>query len=177
MPPALMEKICSPADASLLQMQDALVFLRNVRAWSLGPDDRRRMDQLLTFVEDRLGFPVFEAIEAAKRELSEREQTAVRFSYPTIELTEPLGRAAFERSSAAQTQAIVAELDATLARAGVAPAEVDLVCCTGGTARLPALQSALAARFGQDKLTEFESFHSVIHGLAEHAQGVLRGAA
>ena len=177
MPPSLMEKICTPADASLLRSQDALAFLRNVRAWSLGPDDRRVMDQLFTLVEDRLGFSVFEAIELAKRRLSQAEATTVHFAYPTIDITEPVTRSAFEHASASKTTAIVAELDATLARAGLAPDDVELVCCTGGTARLPALADALAARFGRHKLSEHAHFHSVVHGLAEHARSHIRGEA
>jgi hypothetical chaperone protein len=177
MPPSLIEKICTPADASLLRSEDALSFLRNVRAWSLGPDDRRIMDQLFTFVEDRLGFTVFEQIELAKRQLSRVQQTTVRFSYPTIELAEPITRTSFEHASAGKTAAILAELDATLACAGLSPADVDLVCCTGGTARLPAVADALAIRFGRHKLTEHESFHSVVHGLAEHARAHVRGEA
>jgi hypothetical chaperone protein len=175
MPPALMEKICSPADASLLSSQDTLAFLRNVQAWSLGPDDRRRMDQLFTLVEDRLGFAVFEVIEAAKRALSEVSETHVRFRYPTIELDELLTRAGFEQSSRAKTAAILAELDATLARASLRPGDIDIVCCTGGTARLPALADSLASRFGREKLTEYQSFHSVIQGLAEQARSWIRG--
>jgi hypothetical chaperone protein len=131
---------------------------------------------LLTFIEDRLGFQVFESIEAAKRALSDEERTTVRFSYPTIEVAEPIERAGFEQSSERQTAAILAELDATLARAGLVPAGIDVVCCTGGTARLPALRDALAARFGRHKLTDFRNFHSVIHGLAEHAQTLCAGA-
>jgi len=177
MPPALIEKLCAPADASLLRSQDALTFLRNVRAWSLGSEDRQRMDQLFTLVEDRLGFALFEVIEQAKRELSHAGMTCVHFSYPTIEVSEPIARDAFEHSSQAKTAAILGELDATLARAGLGPSEIDIVCCTGGTARLPALADALAQRFGREKLTQYQSFHSVIAGLAEHARGELRGEA
>ena len=175
MPPALSEKLCTPADASLLRSEDARVFLRNVRDWSLGADDRRRMDQLLTLIEDRLGFSLFEAIEQAKRTLSSAESTQVRFSYPTIEIDEPISREAFGASSSGKTAAIVAELDATLARAGLPPDAIDIVCCTGGTARVPALTAALAERFGREKLTQHRSFHSVIQGLAEHARSTLRG--
>lgn len=177
MPPALIEKLCTPADASLLRSQDALEFLRNVRAWSLGPRDRRSMDQLFTLIEDRLGFALFEAIEAGKRALSDADATVVRFSYPTIEVQEPITREAFERSSAGKTAAILRELDATLARAGLAPEAIDAVCCTGGTAKLPALALGLAERFGFAKLREHQAFHSVILGLAEHAREVARGEA
>ena len=50
------------------------------------------------------------------------------------------------------TAAIAGELDATLGRAGLTPEEVEIVCCTGGTARLPAVGDALAARFGRRRL-------------------------
>jgi len=170
MPPALMEKICTPADASLLQTPDAMTFLRNVKNWSLGADDERVVEQLLTFVEDRLGFQVFEAIEQTKRALSEKPQAVFQYRYPTVEIDEPIAREAFEQSSARATEAIVRELDATLARAQLTAADVDVVCCTGGTARLPAVEAALAARFGTAKLTQFQHFHSVIRGLSEHAR-------
>jgi hypothetical chaperone protein len=169
MPPALMEKLCSPADASILQMNDALPFLRNVQAWSLGPDDSRRIEQLVTFVEDRLGFEVFEVIERVKRELSRSDAATLEFTYPTIDIAERIARQAFEQSTEKRTEAILAELDATLQRAGVAHHEIEIVCCTGGTARVPAIAAGLARRFGRDKLTDFQNFHSVIHGLAEHA--------
>jgi hypothetical chaperone protein len=173
MPPALMEKICTPADASLLQSRDALTFLRNVKDWSLGPADERALDQLLTFVEDRLGFQVFEVIERTKRTLSERASATFEFEYPTIDIAEPIARSAFEESSRRATELIVAELDATLARAELTPQRIDVVCCTGGTARLPAVEDALAVRFGRGKLTQFANFHSVILGLSEHARGLL----
>jgi len=174
MPPALMEKICTPADASLLQTAEAMGFLRNLKDWSIGDADRRAIEQLLTFVEDRLGFQVFEAIEGTKRELSEHEQAVFHYDYPTIEIDEPIARAAFEVSSARSTAAITAELDATLKRASLEPSDVDIVCCTGGTARLPAVEHALAQRFGREKLTQFSNFHSVILGLSEHARAQLQ---
>jgi len=165
MPPALMEKICTPADASLLQSKEAMTFLRNVKDWSVGADDERALDQLFTFVEDRLGFSVFEAIERTKRALSSEAQATFHYRYPTIEIDEVVARTDFEHSSQRATELIVAELDATLARAGITAQDVNVVCCTGGTARLPAVENALAQRFGGDKLTQFENFHSVIRGL------------
>jgi hypothetical chaperone protein len=176
MPPALMEKICTPADASLLQSADAMGFLRNLKDWSIGAEDKRAIEQLLTFVEDRLGFAVFEAIEATKRELSAHARALFHYEYPTIDIDESIERAAFEHSSARATAAIVAELDATLERAGLGASDVDIVCCTGGTARLPAVEDALAQRFGRQKLTQFSNFHSVILGLSEHARSLLQAA-
>jgi hypothetical chaperone protein len=173
MPPALMEKICTPADASLLQSQEAMSFLRNVKNWSLGEHDERVLEQLLTFVEDRLGFSVFEAIEKTKRVLSSESTAQFTYSYPTIDIEESIARTDFEQSSQRPTEQIVTELDATLARAGLEASQIHVVCCTGGTARLPAVENALAARFGREKLTQFQNFHSVIRGLSEHAAALL----
>ena len=172
MPPALMEKICHPADASLLRSHDAMRFLRDVRGWALSEADKRTLDQLFILVEDCLGFQLFEAIELAKRTLSEVSEAHVEFEYPGVEVHQPLSRPAFDRSAGPATRAVAQELDATLARAGIAAAEIDIVCCTGGTARVPTLAAALEQRFGPEKLTRFQAFHSVIRGLAEHARGM-----
>ena len=58
----------------------------------------------------------------------------------------------------------------TLGAAGLTPADVDLVCATGGTARVPVIAEGLAARFGEKKVHRLSSFHSVIQGLAERAR-------
>jgi hypothetical chaperone protein len=148
--------------------------LRDVRSWSLGPEDRRCIDQLLVLVEDSLGFQVFESIERGKRDLSKSDRAAIEYAYPGIELREEVTRGDFERASQRQTQAILDALAATLRLAGVAPSEIDLVCCTGGTARVPHLARALAERFGAEKMRQMRTFHSVIRGLAERAQAIAR---
>ena len=147
-------------------------FLRDVQRWSLGDDDRRRMDQLFTLVEDTLGFHVFESIERAKRELSGAEHAEVVFEYPTIDVREAITRVEFERVTAAQTESILAALDETLGAARVTPSDIDLVCCTGGTAMVPHIARALRARFGAAKMRALTTFHSVVHGLAERAQAL-----
>jgi hypothetical chaperone protein len=177
MPPALMEKICSPAEAALLREADAMDFIRNVQRWAIDAQDARRIEQLLIFVEDRLGFAVFEIIEATKRALSEADAAPFHYSYPGIEIHGQLARDAFERGSEREVARILETLDQTLDAAGITPGEVDLVCCTGGTGRVPMVAAGLAERFGAHKLEQFQTFHSVIRGLAEHAQSVLRESA
>lgn len=172
MPPHLMEKLCSPADASLLRSQDVQTFLRNVQSWSLGPTDREKIDRLFTFVEDALGFSVFEAIERAKRDLSDAETTTLSFDYPTVELCEPLTRAGFDAGSERQTQTILDKLDEVVRQAGLGHADIDVVCATGGTAKVPRIAAALRERFGAERLQEFQHFHSVVHGLAEEARSL-----
>ena len=172
MPKPITEKLCSPADLSVLQRRDVRAFLEDIRGWSLGPDDRRRIDQLFTLVEDALGFQVFEAIERTKRELSSRDATEFVFEYPTIQIREPVTRTDFERGSEAAVGSILGALDDTVRASGIAPERIDLVCCTGGTAKVPILAGALARRFRSARIHQHNNFHSIIQGLADRARAL-----
>lgn len=170
MPPALMERLSSPADLSILRRQEVMTFLRNIRSWSLGPEDTEKIDQLFTLIEDGLGFHVFEAIERAKRQLSHDDACTLTFEYPTIEIREPITRNEFEQASERALTRILDRLEETLAAAELSASEIDVVCCTGGTAKVPVLARAIAAKFPQARIEEFKSFHSIVEGLALHAQ-------
>jgi hypothetical chaperone protein len=170
MPISIVEQLCSPAHLSVLRRPDIAEFLRNVRGWSLREGDRAKLDQLATLVDDGLGFQIFEAIERAKRTLSVEPVAEMQFEYPGIDVHERIERPSFEGASARAVGAILRCLDETVAASGVSPADIDVVCCTGGTARVPQLASAIAARFGREKMRDFRTFHSVVQGLAHHAQ-------
>lgn len=172
MPKPIVEKLCSPGDMTTLQHRDVLAFLRDVKAWSLGSEDRRRMDQLLCLVEDALAFRVFEAIEQSKCELSSAPRATFQFDYPSIQIREEIPRADFEAGSERAIEAILRSLDATVAGAGLSFNAIDVVCCTGGTAKVPRIAEALEQRFGRDKVRTLRSFHSVVQGLAERARAL-----
>ncbi len=173
MPIPLMEKLCSPADICLLGRRDVLEFLRGVRSGSSSEDDKLHVDQLLCLIEEGLGFQLFEAIEQEKRELSTHEAAVFRFEYPGIDIAENFTRARFEHASEKVSQGILGRLDNVLEQAGISAADIDSVCSTGGTARVPVIKRGLESRFGAEKLRALSSFHAVINGLAERARLLL----
>lgn len=177
MPRPIVEQLCSPAGLSVLRRPDIAEFLRNVRSWSLGDDDKEKLDQLTTLVDDALGFQLFEVIERAKRRLSTDDAADVDFVHPGIDVHERVTRAGFEDAASRARDAILAALDATVARSGVGREGIDVVCCTGGTAKVPLVAGAIADRFGAEKMHAFRSFHAVVQGLAHHARGVAAGEA
>ena len=172
MPRPLMDALCSPAETCLLAQRDIMAFLRDIKSGSLGKNDKQHIDQLLCLVEDSLGFQLFESIEHAKRELSDVQVTKLRFDYPGIDIAEDITQAEFQKFSAPQVDAILASLDRTLAASGLGAAGIDLVCCTGGTARVAALSAGIQSRFGAEKLVRMRSLHSVIQGLGERARSL-----
>jgi hypothetical chaperone protein len=173
MPSPLMERLCSPADICWLARRDVLEFLKGVRAGSASDRDKLHVDQLLCLIEDSLGFQIFEAIEQQKRELSSHDSATFRFEYPGIDIRENMTRATFETASARVSGSILDRLDQTLERAGITASDIDRVCSTGGTAKVPVIKQGLEARFGAEKLQALSSFHAVIQGLAQRAKLLL----
>lgn len=169
MPVYLMERICHPAEISLLRKQDTLEFFRNVKQWSLGPEDREKMNRLSILLNDQLGFSVFEKIEAAKRSLSSEDHVLFKFQYPEIEIEEKILRKEFETYATPAFEAITRCLDETLRAGGVPLEKIDRVLCTGGTARVSWLREALASRFGKEKLHDLDPFRGVARGLMDRA--------
>jgi hypothetical chaperone protein len=176
MPQGVVQHLCSPAHLSILQRRDIASFLADVRRWSLSDEDRRRMDQLTSLVEETQGFQLFEAIEQAKRALSSRQRAVIEFSYPGIEVHEPVTRAGFEDASHREVDAILRCLDDTVKAAGVEPGEIGVVCCTGGTAKVPRIAAEIRRRVPRARVEQFKGFHSVVEGLAREAQELERAA-
>ncbi len=175
MPRGIVQHLCSPAHLSILQRRDIASFLADVRRWSLSAEDRRCMDQLTALVEDTQGFQLFEAIERAKRTLSSAEDAEIAFSYPGIEVHEPVTRSGFEEASRREVDEILRCLDETVHAAGVEPGDIGVVCCTGGTAKVPRLAAEIRKRLPAARMEQFKGFHSVVEGLASEARGLARG--
>lgn len=169
MPAHLMERICSPADISLLQRQDTMEFFRTVRQGSLGAEDALKMDRLFALINEHFGFELFEEIERSKRALSEASSVKFSFHRPEIDVEEKITRKQFDEYTEEQVEKILRSLDETVRDAQVRPSDIDLVCLTGGTARVACLRAALEARFGREKLSQQNAFHSVVQGLVRKA--------
>lgn len=170
MPVHLMEKLCSPADISVLHKKDVREFLKNVEKWLSKPLDKEKMKHLFCLIDDQLGFPLFEQIEKAKRVLSDSDRSFLEFRYPGIDIHEEILRKEFDEYVKENVEKIMSSLDETVKNAGLKHSEIDVVCCTGGTAKVALIRDELARRFGYEKLQEHNRFHSVVQGLTERAR-------
>ena len=174
LPKALVRKMCSPADLLVLAQKDYLEFFRQLETWSVGADDQRKLENLRLLLEERRGYQLFSCIEDSKKRLSEKLETELVYDDLGIHLKLPLARPQFMTFSQRLVQSIVAAMDETLKRAQLSYADIDIVCCTGGTARLTAIQDALGQRLGTQKLVQHMHFHAVVRGLAHRAVQLLR---
>lgn len=175
LPRQLLNRLCSAPDIAFLSRKDIMRLLKDAQRWSLCPEDAKRMERLFVLIEEHLGYKLFKEIEKTKISLSQDDTALFEFDHPGLSLEEPVEGIKFHTAANELVERIMDSLDETLRMAGVAPADVDIVCCTGGTARLPQLSAGLKARFGADKLQQYRNFHSVVGGLAEHAQRLAAG--
>jgi hypothetical chaperone protein len=168
-PQHVLNKMCSPADISFLARDDISALLRDAQKWSIHDSDARKMEYLFALVEEHLGYKLFQSIESAKVQLSKIPLVDFLFKHFDIQIQEEISNERFAEVSADVVSQICKSLDETVRQAGLLPNQIEIVCCTGGTAQIPQLRMELAKRFGEEKLKQHRHFHSVITGLAERA--------
>jgi hypothetical chaperone protein len=171
-PLKLLSHLSSPADIAFLSKTETMTFLKNAQQWATDASDAKRLDRLFALVEEHLGYKIYRSIEQTKISLSDDASAPFSFNHPNLDLAENIRRDDFERVSQNVVERITSALDETLNRAGLQPEEIEIVCCTGGTAKIPSLNQELVARFGQEKLRQHRHFDSVISGLADRAHQV-----
>lgn len=169
MPPSVSERLQHPAHIVHLKEKETFEFIRTVRQCAMSAKDQEGVERLLALVEEQLIFSFFEAIEAAKRGLSTKNEYQFLFDEPGVRVQEMLLKKDFQYWADPVKTQIFEALDRALSSAGLTAQDVDLVCLTGGTAKVPLIREALVSRFGNEKLQSTESFHSVQKGLVEGA--------
>lgn len=125
----------------------------------------RQIEALISLVSGNYGLKMFDAVEQAKRELSERIGTMIRFQGPAFDVMEMVTRSQFETIIRIEILAINQHLDDMVAASGLQPDEIDAVIRTGGSAQIPVFQEMLREKFGRDKLVSIDTFSSVTAGL------------
>jgi hypothetical chaperone protein len=169
MPADLIEMLCSPADLTLLDRNSVLRRLKDIQTGALREHDKHKLEKFSIIVEDGVGFDLYEAVERAKRLLSDHGQAEIHLDYPGAELSRQVEVTELQRVTQKPLDRILAALDETLQLAKVEHGAVEIVSLTGGTSRMPNVEAAIRARLPRASVRRLRSFHSVVQGLARHA--------
>jgi hypothetical chaperone protein len=162
MPRSIVYTLCQWHRIPLLRARRTREHIRVIRGTA---DDRRAIEHLENIISDNYGFFLFQAIEKAKCELSDREQSLIRFTERDLHISEEISKGEFESINRENFQQIGDCIDDVVARSGLLPSQIDSVFLTGGTSRIPRIQALFAERFGRDKLENRDAYTSVVHGL------------
>jgi len=144
--------------------------MRDLRGTMREAEAPARVEMMMDLVEDRLGHRLVGAVEAAKIELSDVDETAFSFpvrdqSIETVMTIHDL-TAALEHS----VQRIEATIGETLKRAGVTIGDIDSLILTGGSTQVPAIAGRLREMFPAADLVRTDVLGSVGLGLAMDAK-------
>lgn len=137
--------------------------IRGLVRQALEPDKIRRLVEIL---DHNHGYRLYQAISRLKEALSESEAATFRFEAGQVRIEAEVARAAFEGWIAPELGAIAKAADEALARAKLAPRDIDKVFLTGGSSFVPAVRRLFADRFGEAKLESGSELVSIATGLA-----------
>lgn len=151
---------------SFLKSKKNLEMLEGIASQAKDDKDIRA---LLHVLENDLGYHLYRAIEKTKVTLSSAEEAVFRFSDDPLEIEAPVTRREFESWIEEEMAKMASCVDRLLARAGVAPGDVDQVFMTGGSSFVPAVRRIFEERFGPAKLRTGGELVSVASGLALRA--------
>jgi hypothetical chaperone protein len=124
------------------------------------PDD---VNRLLNLIKHHYGFELFQAIDSAKKQLSDASEAFVKFR--PLELDEEITVKEFEALIAPIAGKIEDAIHDSLTAASVKPAKIDRVLLTGGTSQIPLLNRMVIEIFGAEKIIRPDYFSSVATGL------------
>lgn len=127
--------------------------------------DRQAIENLEHLINDNYGFFLFQSIEKAKCELSQRDFSQVSFKERALSINEGITRKEFEAINGDNLAQISRCIDEVIDSSGVTRGEIDTVFLTGGTSRIPMIRQLFEERFGARKLENRNAFTSVVHGL------------
>nr|WP_284694636.1 Hsp70 family protein [Geomonas sp. Red32] len=161
-PHSIIHTLCQWHRVPLLRARKTREQIRLIKNAAV---DSKPLENLEQLINDNYGFFLFQAIEKAKCELSNQEQTSIRFSERDLCIAEEMGREEFESINRENVSTIAGCIDETIRQSGVDCAGIDTVFLTGGTSRIPLVRRLFEERFGAEKLETKNAFTSVVGGL------------
>jgi hypothetical chaperone protein len=136
---------------------------------------RYQIEALESLVSSNYGLQMFDIVEQAKRQLSDKRGATITLEGPGFKVQEFVTRTEFETIIRAEIQAIDAHVDETMAASGLKPDQIDAVIRTGGSSQVQAFDEMLQRKFGPEKVRRVDTFSSVTAGLGIFAQRLAAG--
>jgi hypothetical chaperone protein len=121
---------------------------------------------LITLIENNLGYSVFQSIEKTKITLSKADTALFRYQKMDIKINEKIPLPDYEQIIAKDVDRIANYLDEFMVQNGIKPQNIDSLFLTGGTSMVNSIQKLFKKRFPHVSLNSGDNFKSVARGLA-----------
>lgn len=125
-----------------------------------------KFKNLITLVENNLGYSLFRSIEKTKIELSDQPVSNFSYSNMGIEINEEIPLSHYNSIIEKDVNRIEAYLNQFMETYNINAAEIDCLFLTGGTSMVSAIQNLFKSKFPHIPLNSGDNFKSVAKGLA-----------
>lgn len=120
---------------------------------------------------------LWRAAEQAKRDLSDAEQTVMRYLHGERMLEQTITRQTFEAASQGLVDKLRRPIQRALQDARLAPGELNEIILVGGATRMPMIRQTVARLFQRLPLRTINPDETIVHGAALQAALIARHAA
>ncbi len=164
LPLSYFQNICSWEKMNFL---DTLRMRTNIGKSYVFSGKNPLVKNLLTLIEDNLGYVLFKQIEKTKIDLTHEEEAVFEFSQHEIDFRENISMNEFEHQIINKNlEKIEDYLMDFLKKHKIESKDIDAIFMTGGTSMVRPLKNIFVERFGDDKVKSGDNFNSVAMGLA-----------
>ncbi len=125
-----------------------------------------KFKNLITLIENNLGYSVFQAIEKTKITLSKAEQSKFSYRKMDIRIEEEISLSDYQQIIKKDVDRISVYLNEFMAQNHIEVKDIDSLFLTGGTSMVASIQQLFKTKFPHIKLNSGDNFKSVAKGLA-----------
>jgi len=125
-----------------------------------------KFKNLITLIENNLGYSVFQSIEKTKISLSSSSETTFRYANMDIHIDEKISLSDYEQILKKDVTRIEEYLEKFMTENNIAVADIDSLFLTGGTSMVGSIQKLFKTKFPHLTLNSGDNFKSVAKGLA-----------
>lgn len=126
----------------------------------------RKFKNLITLIENNLGYSVFQAIERTKITLSSEAQTQFSYHQMEIDIEEEVSLADYQQIIKKDVDRIAVYLEEFMTANHIEVEKIDSLFLTGGTSMVASIQDLFKNKFPHLTLNSGDNFKSVAKGLA-----------
>ena len=124
-----------------------------------------KFGRFVAAIEEEAGHRILSAVEAAKIDLTDAEETAASLGFIESGMGIHITRSAFNAAIESHVERISSSITECLATAGLTESDIEIVILTGGPTETPLLKQAICRRFPHAALSEDNKLSSVALGL------------
>jgi hypothetical chaperone protein len=162
-PVSLFDNICS---WDKINFFNSLRIKKSMEDYYHYSKNDRKFKNLLTLVDNNLGYSVFQAIEKTKIGLSDLDMFPFQYSDMGIEIDEDVPIEGYNAIIDKDIQKISAYLDKFMLNNKIGAEDIDSLFLTGGTSMVRGIKDLFQNKFPQSKINSGDNFTSVAKGLA-----------